>query len=130
MNGVHDLGGMHGMGPIQPEKNEPVFHEPWEARAFALTFGASAWRKWNLDASRFQREQFPPADYFRMTYYERWTEGLVGLMLKAGLVTTAELESGRPDPTMPRLTPPLTAQVVPTLVRTGRPSRRDVAVAA
>ena len=37
MNGVHDMGGMHGMGPIQYEKNEPVFHEPWEARAFALT---------------------------------------------------------------------------------------------
>jgi proton-dependent oligopeptide transporter, POT family len=27
MNGVHDIGGMHGMGPIQYESNEPVFHE-------------------------------------------------------------------------------------------------------
>ena len=33
MNGVHDLGGMHGFGPVQPEANEPVFHAAWERRA-------------------------------------------------------------------------------------------------
>ena len=37
MNGVHDMGGMHGMGPIEHEKNEPVFHAPWEGRVYALT---------------------------------------------------------------------------------------------
>ncbi len=26
MNGVHDMGGMHGFGPVEPEANEPVFH--------------------------------------------------------------------------------------------------------
>ena len=36
MNGMHDLGGRHGLGPINPEKNEPVFHEKWEGRAFGL----------------------------------------------------------------------------------------------
>ena len=36
MNGVHDMGGMHGMGPIEHEKNAPVFHAPWEGRVFAL----------------------------------------------------------------------------------------------
>ncbi len=30
MNGIHDLGGMHGLGPVLAEANEPVFHEPWE----------------------------------------------------------------------------------------------------
>ena len=59
MNGVHDMGGMHGMGPIQYEKNEPVFHEPWEARAFALDVAMAAWGKWNIDASRYQRELIP-----------------------------------------------------------------------
>ncbi len=37
MNGVHDMGGMHGMGPIMPEANEPVFHEPWEGHVYALS---------------------------------------------------------------------------------------------
>ena len=27
MNGVHDMGGMHGMGPIPNQKDEPVYHE-------------------------------------------------------------------------------------------------------
>ncbi|HIM80376.1 MAG TPA: nitrile hydratase subunit beta [Dehalococcoidia bacterium] len=31
MNGVHDMGGTHGFGPIQPEENEPVFHSTWDA---------------------------------------------------------------------------------------------------
>ena len=36
MNGVHDMGGMHGFCPVQPEENEPVFHSPWEARMFGM----------------------------------------------------------------------------------------------
>ena len=52
MNGVHDMGGQQGMGPIQFEKNEPVFHAPWEGRVYAINRTLGAWRKWNLDASR------------------------------------------------------------------------------
>ena len=36
MNGIHDMGGMHGFGPVMREENEPVFHAPWEARLFAI----------------------------------------------------------------------------------------------
>ena len=36
MNGVHDMGGMHGFGKVEPEPNEPVFHAPWEGRVLAL----------------------------------------------------------------------------------------------
>lgn len=130
MNGIHDMGGMHGMGTIQPEKDEPVFHEPWEGRAYAITRAMGGWRKWNLDASRFQRELIPPADYFRMSYYERWIEGLVQLMLKTGLVTPAELESGKPDPESAKQTPALTAEKVAILTANGASARRDVPVAA
>ena len=129
MNGVHDLGGMHGMGPIQVEKNEPVFHEPWQGRAYAVTRAMGAWRKWNLDASRFQREQIAPVDYFRMSYYERWIVGLTDLMLKTGLVTRTELDSGKPDRNSVKQNPPLTAEKVPVLTSKGVPARRDVAVA-
>jgi nitrile hydratase beta subunit len=130
MNGVHDLGGMQDMGPVQAEKNEPVFHEPWQGRAYAVTRAMGAWRKWNLDASRFQREQIAPLDYFRLSYYERWIVALVELMLKNHMVTPAELESGKPDPGSAKLTPPLTAENVPILTSKGVPARRDVAVAA
>ena len=62
MNGVHDMGGMHGMGPIAPEPNEPVFHERWEARVFALNRALGTFGKWNIDAGRHSRERIPPAD--------------------------------------------------------------------
>lgn len=130
MNGVHDLGGMQDMGPVQAEKSEPVFHEPWQARAFACTRAMGGWRKWNLDAMRFQREQIAPVDYFRMSYYERWIVALVELMLKNGMVTPAELESGKPDPGSAKLTPPLTAEKARILVTKGVPASRDVAVTA
>ena len=84
MNGVHDMGGMHGMGPIQYESNEPVFHEPWEARVFALNLAGLALGKWTLDAARHAVERIPAPDYLRMSYYERWLQSLVEQWLKAG----------------------------------------------
>jgi len=124
MNGVHDMGGMHGLGPIEPERHEPVFHEPWEARVFAMVRAMGAWGKWNIDASRFQREQIPAADYLRMSYYEKWLTGLRELMVAKGLVTRAELETGQAAPGAPKSTPALPANKVPILVTQGSPSNR------
>ncbi|HEV7966995.1 MAG TPA: nitrile hydratase subunit beta [Candidatus Acidoferrales bacterium] len=129
MNGIHDLGGMQDMGPVQEGKNEPVFHHPWEARLFAITRSMSAWRKWNLDALRHQRELIPPAEYLRMSYYERWLDALLDLMVKGGLVTRAEIESGKPVAGSPKQTPALTADKVPALVAHGTPASRDAPVA-
>jgi nitrile hydratase beta subunit len=130
MNGVHDLGGMQDMGPVQAEQNEPVFHEPWQGRAYAVSRAMGAWRKWNLDASRYQRELIRPADYFTMSYYERWIVALVELMLKNRMVTPAELERCKPDPGSAKQTPPLTADKVAILTAKGVLASRDVAVTA
>jgi nitrile hydratase subunit beta len=129
MNGVHDMGGMQDMGPVQEEKNEPVFHHPWEGRVFAITRSMSAWRKWNLDALRHQRELIPPGDYLRMSYYEIWLTGLLALSVKTGLVTGAEIESGKPAPGSPKHSPALAADKVSALVAHGTPASRDVPVA-
>ena len=128
MNSVHDMGGMHGMGPIQNEKDEPVFHERWEARTFALTLVMAAWRKWTLDGSRHERELIPAAEYLRMSYYEKWLAALVELLVKSSLVTGAEVESGKPAPGSPKAIPPLTADKVLPLVARGQPASRDVAL--
>lgn len=93
MNGIHDLGGMHGMGPIDPEKNEPVFHHEWERRAFAITLAMGATGKWNLDMSRFAREKMNPAEYLETSYYEHWLFGLETLLIENGLVTAEEIEA-------------------------------------
>ena len=126
MNGIHDLGGMQDMGLIPYKRTEPVFHESWEGRVFALNRATGAWRKWNIDASRFQRELIPPAEYLRMSYYERWLEALVKLLLKTGLVTQEELESGQPSGGSPRLAPRLMPEEVGSWLAHGAPANRSV----
>jgi nitrile hydratase beta subunit len=92
VNGVHDLGGMHGMGPIVREEGEPVFHHDWERRAFALTLAAGFLGKWNLDMSRYAREHMPPAEYLATSYYEHWLYGLEKLLTDTGLLSPQEIE--------------------------------------
>ena len=94
MNGVHDMGGMHGMGPVEIEQNEPVFHAEWEKRVFALRLAANFHRKWNGDMNRHAVERMPPAAYLASTYYERVLFGLQTLLAERGVVTREELESG------------------------------------
>ena len=97
MNSAHDLGGMHGFGPInpEPESEEPVFHTDWEKRVFGLTLAAGFPGKWNIDMSRHARERQHPVDYLRHTYYENWLAGLEKLLVEAGLVNPEELKTGK-----------------------------------
>ncbi|MGA3402983.1 MAG: nitrile hydratase subunit beta [Acetobacteraceae bacterium] len=127
MNGVHDMGGMHGLGPIVREQNEPVWHAPWEARVFALSAAIGAWRRWPGDASRQQIEQMPAADYLRVSYYEKWLHGLTENAIRHGLVTREEAATGRPDPLAPKATPPLPAAQVAEVMDRGGPKTREVA---
>jgi nitrile hydratase subunit beta len=125
MNGVHDMGGMQNMGPIDYEKNEPVFHEEWEGRTYALNRAVRALGKWNLDTDRHDIELLPPADYLRMSYYERWFVKLAQQAVKFGLVTKEELETGKPDPGSAKATPALTASMAPRFLNRGLPSSHD-----
>lgn len=86
---------MMGLGAVEPEADEPVFHAEWERRAFALTLAMGAAGKWNLDKSRHARESLHPARYLSYTYYQIWLEGLERLLTETGLVTREELAAGR-----------------------------------
>lgn len=108
MNGVHDMGGQQGMGPVAYEKNEPVFHAAWEGRIYALNRAMRAWRKWSLDTDRHALELIPPAEYLRMSYYERWLYRLEVQVVQYGIVSAAEMKTGRADPGSPKASPALT----------------------
>jgi len=97
MNGAHDLGGMHGFGPINPEPEaaEPVFHADWEKRLFGLNLAAGFLGQWNIDKSRYARERQHPIDYLRHTYYENWLAGLEKLLVEAELLSLEELQTGK-----------------------------------
>ncbi|HMC63095.1 MAG TPA: hypothetical protein VKJ01_28130, partial [Candidatus Solibacter sp.] len=86
MNGIHDMGGMHGLGAIQVEKNEPVFHARWEGRVIAMRRVVAAGGKVTLGL-REAIESIPAADYLRMSYYERWFTALIEQLVASGLVT-------------------------------------------
>jgi nitrile hydratase subunit beta len=115
MNGVHDMGGMHDMGPIPISKEQRLFDEPWEARAFALMMACWDFIPKNY-AVRFAIEQIPPAEYLRMSYFERWVEALQNMLLKAGAIKDEELVTGKPGPGSPRGTPALPAAKVTAMI--------------
>jgi len=101
MNGIHDMGGMHGMGAIQHDPNEPVFHEVWEGRAWGIQRAVGPWGRGRWGSSRYDLERTPPADYLRVSYYERWFLMVVNRLLRSELITPEELASGKADATRP-----------------------------
>jgi nitrile hydratase len=123
MNGVHDMGGMHGLGPVAPEEDEPVFHADWEKRVLAMVIASPT--RGNIDAGRHQRECIPGADYLRMSYYERWFAGLEAMLVEGGVISGRELASGHADPQAVRAKPRLPVDAVEaTMARRGSYARK------
>jgi nitrile hydratase beta subunit len=91
MNGVHDMGGLQDMGPLRREQDEPIFHSNWERRIFALFNAVDV--EWPY--RRHQIELIPPADYLRLSYYEKWLAALPQILMGTGMATAAEIESGK-----------------------------------
>lgn len=129
MNGVHDIGGMQDMGPIQEEKNEPVFHMPWEGRVFALRRAMGALGKWNIDATRYAIELVAPEDYLRLSYYERQFVAFLEMLLEHNFVTREELDSSTPAPSSAKAAPALTVGKASLLIANGVPTSRSLHVA-
>ena len=125
MNGAHDLGGMHGFGPVEIEQDEPIFHFPWEKRAFALTLASGYLGRWNLDMTRYAREHMPPAEYLATTYYEHWLFGLQKLLVEQELVTAQELGTGHANAKRSETLAAVRAAEVQPLLRKRRAARLD-----
>lgn len=94
MNSLHDMGGMHGFGPVEPEASEPPFHEPWEGRVAALYRAMGFARLWTIDGGRAQIEALPPRTYLVASYYAKWLMGLESSVQRAGLVGADEIAAG------------------------------------
>jgi nitrile hydratase len=93
VNGIHDMGGMDGFGPIEVERDEPRFHHEWERRVFGMVL-ASAPRRTGTDAFRFAIERMEPEHYLRASYYERWMTAIATTFVEAGVLTREELARG------------------------------------
>jgi nitrile hydratase len=91
VDGVHDMGGLQGFGPVEVEPDEPVFHADWERRAMRLTMAAMMSGHMN---GRFRHaiERMDPAWYLASPYYEHWLAAAATGLLEAGVITQAELD--------------------------------------
>ncbi len=122
MDGAHDLGGMHGLGAID-RSQEAHFAYAWEERVFRLTLACGMCGHWNLDMSRAARERMEPAHYLGSRYYEHWLHGLETLLVEKGLVTVAEMATGRAEDG--RTFNPVPENRVSTLLARGGPTRME-----
>jgi nitrile hydratase len=92
MDGMHDLGGKQGFGPVRWTQDATAFHEPWEVRANSLYAFAVKSGLFNMDEYRHAIERMEPAHYLTASYYERSLTGFLTLCVEKGVVTREELE--------------------------------------
>ncbi len=95
MDGVHDLGGREGFGPILGKDDERPFRSDWEMRAFGLAQAAAGDADWSIDWFRHCRELIVPAEYLTRPYFDQWVVTIAAQMIDAGYLTLAELDAGR-----------------------------------
>jgi nitrile hydratase subunit beta len=125
MDGAHDMGGVPWTGPVTPEPNEPPFHAEWERRAFALTLAMATPGGWNIDMSRFARENRPPEDYLSKSYFQIWLAGIERLMLERKLIEADELEAGKTLHPAKKVDRILRRDDVAAVLRRGEPTERE-----
>ena len=133
MDGVHDMGGMHGFGPIEIEENEPLFHEEWEGRVLGISRLTPVPGPGGM---RNNIEQMDPAEYLRSSYYEKWLHARTKGLIDAGVITREELDaklayySDHPEAGIPRAQNPDEPQTVEDERQTASPAAQEPAAPA
>ncbi len=129
MNSIHDMGGMHGFGPVAVEENEPVFHAAWERRAFAIGNLATAAFGNSVGQKRHAQERMGNALYLNSSYYERWMSAVEAMAVGLGAVIPEELADGRIGTRDVEPVYKLAPERVGSAMRKGRITRRDQDIA-
>ncbi len=93
MDGIHDLGGMRGFGPVAAEPEERGFHVWWEAHVVACVEAGTRWPLYTIDEFRHSRERLPPVHYLQASYFEQWLDSACQLLVEKGVLTREELEA-------------------------------------
>lgn len=89
--------GIDALAALPRDAEGPVFHEPWEAHAFALAVrlteaGCFSWSEWSTCLSQaIPSAQEPPDADPESTYYQHWLSALEQLCVDKGLVNAAEM---------------------------------------
>lgn len=130
MNGIHDLGGMHGMGAVITEENEPPFHHEWERRTFSLFASLFVGGHFNVDMFRHAIERMNPAHYLEESYYEHWMHAFETLLLEKGVITPEELAGIQQPGEASAYIPVLRQEMVQAVIMTGASARVETDIPA
>lgn len=112
MDGIHDLGGRQGFGPIDVHEPEGIFHEAWEGRVWGMMRGMTRLPDWNLDWFRHCRELIEPVDYLTRPYFDQWAQSWAAMLVNSGAATIEELATGRSRSALQGLKPPMSPEAV------------------
>lgn len=129
MNGIHDLGGLDGFGPVPYDPAEPLFQHEWEARLFGLNVVVMANRCFGVDEFRHAIERLDPVRYLTSGYFERWVVAVERLLVEKGYLVSSEIDAlttarrrvAPADPPTRRDDPAATQQLVARLFRLTTP---------
>jgi nitrile hydratase subunit beta len=94
MDGIADLGGTDGWGPVpRPRPDEPVFPEAWQGRAFALSM--LAWRVagQNVFAFRHGLENQDHDSYFGQGYFGRWINAAEICLINSAILAADAIDA-------------------------------------
>jgi len=91
MNGIHDIGGRHGLGVVMPEADEPSFHAAWEGRMHGIAVACQVSGINNSPEHRSAIEQLPYVTYLHNSYYENWVDAFEEMLVRKGIFTLVEL---------------------------------------
>lgn len=92
MDGIHDVGGMDGFGPVDTTEHAETFHEPWEGVAYATFVAGLGSGTFGIDAFRHSVERMPPRDYLDASYYDRWVTAITRLFVERGVLEPDAVE--------------------------------------
>lgn len=124
MDGIHDVGGRQGFGPIAVTHHDPPFASDWEARAFGISKSMTSASDHSVDKFRYTREQLSPMEYLTSPYFEQWMRCGMAMFVGSGLVTAEELASGRSDGSRPTgVRSPMSAEAAQAAI--GKSTRFD-----
>jgi nitrile hydratase len=90
MDGIHDLGGKQGYGPIDVDDGEAPFHHAWEAREWGIAQCART-PGITIDWWRHCRELIAPGDYLARPYFDSWAQTDFSTYIEAGWMTLEEI---------------------------------------
>ena len=131
MDSIADMGGAEGWGPTHPPRgDEPVFEEPWQGRAFALTLLSIPVSGTNIDAFRHAQERLDRAGYLADGYFGRWLNASELLLTDSAILAPGAINSRARNLRGEQVEePPIPEPAKPDYMPTAKGSLRTVDIA-